>query len=61
MRPTTVLAATRSPSDTRTAPLVLVPETVDEVEAETVERPLNGDEFLEALDRLSAAASQQIG
>jgi hypothetical protein len=39
--------------------LVLVPETVDEVIAETAERPLNGDEFLEALDRLSAAASQQ--
>jgi hypothetical protein len=36
--------------------LVLVPETVDEVIAETAERPLDGDEFLEALDRLSAAS-----
>jgi hypothetical protein len=38
--------------------LVLVPETVDEVIAETTERPLDGDEFLEALDRLSAASQQ---
>jgi hypothetical protein len=38
--------------------LVLVPETVDEVIAETAERPLDGDEFLEALDRLSAASQQ---
>lgn len=41
--------------------LVLVPETVDEVIAETAERPLDGDEFLEALDRLSAVASQRGG
>jgi len=38
--------------------LVLVPETVDDVIAETVERPLDGDQFLEALDRLSAASRQ---
>lgn len=36
-----------------------VPETVEEVIADTAERPLDGDEFLEALDRLSAAASQR--
>jgi hypothetical protein len=41
--------------------LVLVPEPVDEVIAETVERPLDGDQFLDALDRLSAASSQQPG
>jgi hypothetical protein len=39
--------------------LVLVPESVEEVIAETAERPLSGDEFLDALDRLSAASSQQ--
>jgi len=39
--------------------LVLVPESVEEVIAETAERPLSGDEFLESLDRLSAASSQQ--
>lgn len=40
--------------------LVLVPETVEEVIAETAEdRPLDSDEFLDALDRLSAASSQQ--
>lgn len=38
--------------------LVLVPETVDEVIAETADRPLDGDQFLEALDRLSAASRQ---
>ena len=37
---------------------VLVPETVEEVVAETADRPLTGDEFLDALDRLSAASSQ---
>jgi hypothetical protein len=37
--------------------LVLVPETVEEVIAETTERPLDGDEFLDALDRLAAASS----
>lgn len=41
--------------------LVLVPETVDEVIHETADRPLNGDQFLDALDRLSAASSQQPG
>ncbi|HKI66658.1 MAG TPA: hypothetical protein VJ989_05255 [Solirubrobacterales bacterium] len=41
--------------------LVLAPESVDEVIAETAERPLSGDEFLEALDRLSAASSQHSG
>jgi hypothetical protein len=45
----------------RDGSLVLVPESVDEVIAETAERPLDGDQFLEALDRLSAAASQQDG
>jgi len=39
--------------------LVLVPETIEEVIAETADRPLDGDEFLDALDRLSAASSQQ--
>jgi hypothetical protein len=37
--------------------LVLVPETVEEVVAETTDRPLDGDEFLDALDRLAAASS----
>jgi hypothetical protein len=37
--------------------LVLVPETVEEVIAETTDRPLDGDEFLDALDRLAAASS----
>jgi hypothetical protein len=41
--------------------LVLVPETVDEVIAETAERPLDSEQFLDALDRLSAASSQQPG
>jgi hypothetical protein len=43
--------------------LVLVPETVEEVIAETTDRPLDGDEFLDALDRLAAASSssQQPG
>jgi hypothetical protein len=41
--------------------LVLVPETVEEVISETSERPLDGEEFLDALDRLSAASSQQPG
>jgi hypothetical protein len=36
--------------------LVLVPETVEEVIAETEDRPLHGDEFLDALDRLNASA-----
>lgn len=39
--------------------LVLTPESADEVIAETAERPLDGDEFLDALDRLSVASSQQ--
>ena len=43
----------------RDGSLVLVPETVDEVIAETADRPLDSDEFLDALDRLSAASSQQ--
>jgi hypothetical protein len=38
--------------------LVLVPEDLGEVIAETVERPLDGDQFLEALDRLSAATDR---
>jgi hypothetical protein len=43
----------------RDGSLVLVPETVDDVIAETADRPLDGDEFLAALDRLDAAASQR--
>jgi len=39
--------------------LLLTPELVDEVIAETAERPLNGDEFLDALQRLDVAAAQQ--
>lgn len=39
--------------------LVLVPETVEEVIAEAADRPLSSDEFLDALDRLSVASSQQ--
>ncbi len=39
--------------------LLLSPESVDEAIAATAERPLSGDEFLDALDRLSAASSQQ--
>ena len=38
--------------------LVLAPESVDEVIAEESERPLSGEEFLDALERLDAAASQ---
>jgi len=38
--------------------LLLAPESVDEVIAETAERPLTGDEFLDALGRLGTAASQ---
>ncbi len=40
--------------------LVLVPETVEEIVAETAERPLDGNEFLDALDCLGAASSQQL-
>jgi hypothetical protein len=43
----------------RDGSLVLVPETADELIAETAGRPLDGDEFLEALDRLDAAASRR--
>jgi len=43
----------------RDGSLVLVPETVEEVISETADRPLDSDEFLDALDRLSAASSQQ--
>ena len=38
--------------------LVLAPESVDEVIAETADRPLSGEEFLDALDRLSVASRQ---
>jgi hypothetical protein len=38
--------------------LLLAPESVDDVLAESVERPLTGDEFQDALERLDAAASQ---
>ena len=38
---------------------VLVPGTVDEVIAETADRPLDGDRFLEAQGRLGAAASRR--
>jgi hypothetical protein len=44
----------------RDGSLVLLPETVEEVIDEMADRPLKGDEFLDALDRLSAASSQQI-
>lgn len=37
----------------RDGSLVLVPETVEEVIAEAADRPLDGDEFLDALDRLA--------
>lgn len=40
--------------------LLLAPESVGEAIAETTERPLNGDEFLDALERLDIAASQQL-
>lgn len=43
----------------RDGSLVLVPENVEEVVTEVADRPLTGDEFLDALDRLSAASSQQ--
>jgi hypothetical protein len=39
--------------------LVLVPETVEDVIADVADRPLDGDQFLAALDRLDAAASQR--
>ena len=39
--------------------LLLAPESVDEVIAETAEGLLNGDEFMDALARLDVAASQQ--
>ena len=38
--------------------LVLAPESVEEVIAETADRPLSGEEFLDALDRLSVASRQ---
>lgn len=43
----------------RDGSLVLVPETVEEVVTDVADRPLTGDEFLDALDRLSSASSQQ--
>lgn len=42
----------------RDGSLVLAPESVEEVIAESAERPLSGEEFLDALDRLDTAASQ---
>jgi hypothetical protein len=39
--------------------LVLVPETAEDVIADVADRPLTGDQFLAALDRLDAAASQR--
>jgi len=39
--------------------LLLAPEAADDVIAETTERPLSGDEFLDALERLDAASSQR--
>jgi hypothetical protein len=39
--------------------LLLAPESVDEVITETTARPLNGDEFLDALARLDITAAQQ--
>ena len=41
-------ADTGSPSDAKTDRLSSCPETVDEVIAETADRPLDGDQFLEA-------------
>ena len=43
----------------RDGSLVLVPETVEGAIAEMADRPLSSDEFLDALDRLSSASSQQ--
>jgi hypothetical protein len=39
--------------------LVLAPESLGEVIDETADRPLSGEEFLEALDRLSVASSNR--
>jgi hypothetical protein len=39
--------------------LLLAPESVEDVIEETAERPLSGEEFLDALARLDTAASQQ--
>ena len=39
--------------------LVLVPESAEDVIADVADRPLDGDQFLAALDRLDAAASQR--
>jgi hypothetical protein len=39
--------------------LLLAPESVETVISETSDRPLGGDEFLDALARLDAAASQR--
>jgi hypothetical protein len=43
----------------RDGSLVLVPETVNDVIADVADRPLDGDQFLAALARLDAAASQR--
>ena len=37
--------------------LLLAPESVETVVSETTDRPLTGDEFLDALARLGAAGS----
>jgi hypothetical protein len=42
----------------RDGSLVLAPESVNEVVAEVAERPLSGEEFLDALERLDTASSQ---
>lgn len=39
--------------------LLLAPEAVDEIAEEAAERPLSGDEFMDALERLDAAASKR--
>jgi hypothetical protein len=39
--------------------IVLAPESVDEVIDETAERPLSGEEFLDALERLDTASAQR--
>jgi len=39
--------------------LVLVPDTAEDVIADVADRPLTGDEFLAALDRLDSAASRR--
>lgn len=39
--------------------LLLAPESVDDIIGETVDRPLSSEAFLDALERLDTASSQQ--